>query len=93
MDRVTHTLLLVTLILVSICCLMWLLGGSCMAGYFSSRGLLPILDKDGVVQRVKQDVQDIVGVVKQDVRDVAGKVGDVAEEVKQRIQDESFEYV
>ncbi len=53
MDQVTHILLLVTLILVSICCLMWLLGGSCMAGYFSSRRLLPILDKNGVVQSVQ----------------------------------------
>ena len=41
MDRVTNFLLLLALILVIMCCLAWLLAGSCVAGYVATYHELP----------------------------------------------------
>ena len=74
MDKVTHFLLLLCLVLVSLVCLIWLAGASCTSGYFATHNKLPpqfmgtvggVLDTAGKqYKEVRADLKNIADYAK-----------------------------
>lgn len=70
LNDVERNLLVVTMILICVCCVLWLLGGSCLAGYTAGnvnsslqaknnfQRLLDSIDKDEVLQFVQNREKD-----------------------------------
>ena len=85
MDKITHFIFLIALILVIICCSIWLMGSSCIAGYLSVRRKLPLW-----LQNFYNDAQNIADTAGQHYKEVRSDLDDIVQAAKESRQSETL---
>jgi len=90
MDKVTHFLFLVALVLFIVMALMWMMGGACAAGYVSTHHQLPPWIQDYYNDLVDgaKDAADLAG---QHYRQARSELSDIADAAKQFKEDRKRE--
>jgi len=79
MDKVTHFLFLTALILVIMCCIMWVLTASCTAGFFSTHKKIPDWVRDGATNAAGN------------IRDTVREISDMADDVRRGYRERKLE--
>ena len=97
MDKVTHFLLLVALVLFIVTALIWLIGGSCVAGFVAKHHQLPpwlqyyyngsAEDASQAANLVKKNIPRIVDTVGKEYQEIKSDISDIADAAKQYVGD------